>query len=57
LMLGFHATYEGGEILCQEGEIADARWFRYDDLPDVPPARAISRWLIDDFINEVRTDH
>ena len=57
LMLGFHATYEQGEIQCQEGEIADARWFRYDDLPSVPPATAISRWLIDDFVNEVQGGH
>ncbi len=50
LMLGFHAEYDSGDIVCQEGEIADARWFRYDDLPNVPPGTAISRWLIDDFI-------
>jgi len=50
LMLGFHAEYAGGDIVCQEGEIADARWFRADDLPNVPPGTAISRWLIDDFI-------
>lgn len=54
LMLGFHAEYASGEIVCQEGEIADARWFRYDDLPNVPPATAISRWLIDDFIARIR---
>ena len=54
LMLGFHAEYESGEIVCQEGEIADARWFRYDELPNVPPATAISRWLIDAFVEEVR---
>lgn len=54
LMLGFHAEYAGGEIVCQEDEIADARWFRYDELPDVPPATAISRWLIDDFIARVQ---
>lgn len=50
LMLGFHAEYASGDIVCQEGEIADARWFRPDDLPNVPPGTAISRWLIDDFI-------
>ncbi|MBX3706876.1 MAG: NAD(+) diphosphatase [Pseudomonadales bacterium] len=54
LMLGFHAEYDSGEIVCQEGEIADARWFRYDELPNVPPATAISRWLIDAFIERLR---
>ena len=52
LMLGYHADYEGGDIVCQEGEIADAQWFRYDNLPNVPPGTAISRWLIDAFIEE-----
>ncbi len=52
LMLGYHADYAGGDIVCQEGEIADARWFRFDDMPNVPPPTAISRWLIDAFVNE-----
>ncbi len=56
LMLGFHAEYADGEILCQEGEIADARWFRYDELPNVPPGTAISRWLIDAFIHQVQSE-
>jgi NAD+ diphosphatase len=53
LMLGFHAEYAGGEIVCQEEEIADARWFKADDLPNVPPKTAISRWLIDAFIDSL----
>ena len=56
LMLGFHAEYEGGEIVCAEGEIADAQWFRFDDLPNVPPKTAISRWLIDEFIDQKTDD-
>ncbi len=54
LMLGFHARYAGGDIVCQEGEIAEARWFKVDELPNIPPATAISRWLINDFIEQVR---
>jgi len=53
LMLGFRAEYASGDIVCQASEIADARWFRYDDLPNIPPGTAISRWLIDDFVNEI----
>jgi NAD+ diphosphatase len=56
LMLGFHAEYAGGDIRCQEGEIAEARWFRYDELPAVPPGTAISRWLIDAFIEEMNAN-
>ena len=54
LMLGFHAEYESGEISCQDDEIAEARWFDVDDLPNIPPRSAISRWLIDEFIDEVK---
>ena len=55
LMLGFHAEYAGGDIRCQDDEIAEARWFRYDELPAVPPGTAISRWLIDAFVEEMAT--
>lgn len=50
LMVGYHATYAGGEIRCQEDEIAEARWFGPDDLPKLPPPTAISRWLIEDWL-------
>lgn len=50
LMLGFHAEYAGGDIVCQEGEIADAQWFRIDNLPQIPPKTAISGWLIEEFL-------
>lgn len=52
LMLGFHAQYDSGEINCQDEEISEARWFRADNLPNIPPGTAISRWLIDDFIKQ-----
>lgn len=51
LMLGFHAEYAGGDILCQEDEIADAQWFPLGDLPAIPGKMAISRWLIDSYLN------
>ena len=52
LMLGFHADYADGEIVCRDGEIAEARWFHFRDLPNVPNGTAISRWLIDAFVAE-----
>jgi NAD+ diphosphatase len=52
LMLGFHAQYESGDIVCQPEEIADAQWFRADNLPQVPPRTAISGWLIQEFIEQ-----
>lgn len=53
LMLGFHAEYERGDIVCQEGEIADAQWFKADNLPQIPPKTAISGWLIQEFMDRL----
>lgn len=50
LMLGFHAEYAGGEIVLQEDEIEDARWFNLNNLPSLPPVRSISRYLIDVYL-------
>lgn len=47
LMLGFHAEYSAGEIVMQEEEIEDARWFALHDLPLLPSANSISRYLIE----------
>jgi NAD+ diphosphatase len=49
-MLGFHAEYDSGELVLQEDEIAEARWFHYTDLPHRPTNVSISGWLIDDFV-------
>ncbi len=52
LMIGFIAEYASGEIVPEEGEIAEARWFAPDDLPQVPPKVSIARRLIDSFVAE-----
>ena len=49
LMTGFVADYVGGEIVVEEKELEDARWFPVDDLPNLPPKRSISRYLIDNY--------
>ena len=54
LMLGFHCDYESGEFVFEDKEIAEAKWFPYDSLPNVPGGTAISRWLIDAFIDEIK---
>ncbi len=54
LMLGFHAEYESGEFEYHDDEIADAQWWDVDALPNVPGGFAISRWLIDAFIEQVK---
>ena len=50
LMVGFTARYTGGDILLEELEIAEARWFTADNLPQVPPKISIARQLIDAFV-------
>ena len=50
LMLGFFATYAGGDITPAPDEIADAQWFAKDDLPKIPPRASIARALIDDWL-------
>jgi NAD+ diphosphatase len=51
LMLGFTAQYDSGEIVLEDDEIEDARWFHADDMPNFFPGRmSISQWLIQDFL-------
>jgi len=50
LMIGFTATYAGGEISLDDMEIEDAGWFTVDHLPSIPSKISIARKLIDWFI-------
>ena len=50
LMIGFTATYAGGEITLNDMEIEDAGWFTADNLPDLPSKISISRRLIEWFL-------
>jgi len=50
LMVGFFAEWAAGEIRADGREILDARWFRTDDLPMIPPPLSIARRLIDAWI-------
>ncbi|GAB3275913.1 NAD(+) diphosphatase [Parahaliea aestuarii] len=53
LMLGFYAEYAGGEIVCDPAEIADARWFHYTDLPQVPPPSSVAGQLIRHYVQSL----
>jgi NAD+ diphosphatase len=53
LMLGFHASYRDGEIVCEPGEIADAGWFHYRELPATPPPASIAGQLIQSYIQTI----
>ena len=47
LMIAFTAHYAGGELRLDPAEIADARWFPLDALPNLPSPMSIARRLID----------
>ncbi|HET7344014.1 MAG TPA: NAD(+) diphosphatase [Methylomirabilota bacterium] len=47
MMIGFVATYAGGEIVIDREELEDARWFSCDALPALPSRHSISRFIID----------
>ncbi len=49
LMAGFVADYEGGEVVVEKTELEDARWFRNNELPLLPPKRSIARYILDKF--------
>jgi NAD+ diphosphatase len=55
LMVGFRARYGTGELTLDPAEIADAAWYRRDELPMIPPSISIARRLIDEWIAEVPT--
>jgi NAD+ diphosphatase len=52
LMIGFTATYAGGQINLDDSEIEDAGWFTADHLPQIPGEISIARKLIDWFVGK-----
>lgn len=49
MMIGFVATYAGGDVVIDKDELEDARWFECNALPGLPSRHSISRWIIDNF--------
>jgi len=54
LMLGFTAEYHSGDINVDEEEIAEAGWYHYSELPQVPPTVSISGQLVQNFVDSFR---
>lgn len=52
LMIGFHVSYDTGEIQVDGDEIQSADWWRYDQLPAIPPPETLSGQLIAHFVAE-----
>ncbi|AFI88364.1 NAD(+) diphosphatase [Pectobacterium parmentieri] len=57
LMMAFVADYAGGEIKHDPKELRDAGWFRYDQLPQLPPLGTVARRLIEDTVVLCRAYH
>jgi NAD+ diphosphatase len=55
-MIAFTARYAGGELAPDPAEIADARWFSPDALPDLPSPMSIARHLIDATVARLRRE-
>jgi len=55
LMAAFMADHASGEILIDNDEIADAGWYKYDNLPGRPSAAiSIASKLLDNFIHSCK---
>jgi NAD+ diphosphatase len=52
LMIGFRADYESGDLVLDETEIADANWYRRDEIPMIPPGISVARRLIDEWLHD-----
>lgn len=54
LMLGFRATARSGDIVLNDGELEDARWFSREEIlgghPRLPAPLSIARRLVDDWL-------
>jgi len=51
LMLGFKARYASGTLKPDGEEIEDAKWFTKDNLPELPGKGALSRFLINSWLD------
>lgn len=54
LMLGYEAEYLSGNIVMQEEEIHDAKWWHIDALPQYSSAFSISGYLVEGFVKSRR---
>ena len=48
---------DSGEIVIDQKELLDANWYRYDDLPLLPPPGTVARRLIEDTVAMCRAEY
>jgi len=49
IMLGFVASYAGGEVRVDRAELEDARWFPCDQLPNRPSRHSIAGFILSNY--------
>jgi len=56
IMIGFHASAESADIICNDDELAEARWVSRDEIADasivLPPSISIAYRLIEAWFDE-----
>lgn len=57
LMMAYMAEYDSGDINIDPKELLQANWYRYDDLPLLPPAGTVARRLIEDTVAICRAEY
>ncbi|WP_353613590.1 NAD(+) diphosphatase [Mangrovibacter phragmitis] len=57
LMMAYMADYHSGDIKIDPSELLDANWYRYDQLPLLPPPGTIARRLIEDTVALCRAEY
>ncbi|MDW2745187.1 MULTISPECIES: NAD(+) diphosphatase [Atlantibacter] len=57
LMTAFMAEYHSGELKIDPKELLDAGWYRFDDLPLLPPPGTVARRLIEDTVALCRAEY
>ena len=57
LMTAFMAEYDSGEIVIDKKELLEAGWYRYDNLPLLPPPGTVARRLIEDTVAMCRAEY
>lgn len=56
LMMAFMADYQRGELQHDPKELLNAAWYRYDQLPLLPPPGTVARRLIEDIVALCRAE-
>ena len=56
-LCAFMAEYDSGDIVIDPKELLEANWYRYDDLPLLPPPGTVARRLIEDTVAMCRAEY